>query len=167
MARASLFILGLCAASASALDGHADDQVGKNPIRKVVSMLENMKKSVEEEGKKEQGLFDKFMCYCSNGAGALETAIASGRSQVDALTSKIESETALKSQLQQDLVQHKSDRAAAEATIKESTEMRSKEAAEFAASSGEMKANLESMTGALAALKKGLGVAMLQTDTAN
>merc|ERR1719171_3003920 len=145
----------------------ATEELHKNPIRKVVSMLENMKKSVEEEGKKEQGLFDKFMCYCSNGAGALETAIASGQSSSEALSAKIDSETALKSQLLQDVKQHKADREAAAATIKESTEMREKEAEEFAASSGEMKANLQAMTDAVAALKKGLGVAMLQTSTAS
>merc|ERR1719171_1956908 len=145
----------------------ATEELHKNPIRKVVSMLENMKKSVEEEGKKEQGLFDKFMCYCSNGAGALETAIASGQSSSEALSAKIDSETALKSQLLQDVKQHKADREAAAATIKESTEMREKEAEEFAASSGEMKGNLAAMDSAVAALKKGLGVAMLQTSTAS
>merc|ERR1719161_1789092 len=41
--------------------------------------------------------------------------------------------------------------------------MREKEASEFAASSGEMKANVEAMTGALAALRKGLSASLLQT----
>merc|ERR1719171_135794 len=106
----------------------ATEELHKNPIRKVVSMLQDMSKSVEAEGKKEKELFDKFMCYCSNGASELDTAIATGAASVDSLTSQIEEETALKSQLAQELVQHKADREAAEATIKESTAMREKEA---------------------------------------
>jgi hypothetical protein len=143
----------------------AASEVQKNPIRKVVTMLQDMQKSVEAEGKKEQDLFDKFMCYCSNGAGSLDAAIATSQSSIESLTSKVSSETALKSQLEQDVIQHKTDRAEAEKTMQESTTMREKEAAEFAASSGDMKANIASMDGALAALKKGLGVAMLQTGT--
>merc|ERR1719316_1475595 len=156
-----------CLVVAMLVAAAATEELHKNPIRKVVVMLQDMQHSVEAEGEKEQELFDKFMCYCSNGAGSLDTAIATGAASVDSLTSKISAETALKSQLEQELVQHKADREAAEATAKESTTMREKEASEFAATSGEMKANIGAMEGALAALKKGLGVAMLQTGTAS
>jgi len=145
--------------------GAAAADVQHNPIRKVVTMLQDMQKSVEAEGKKEQSLFDKFMCYCSNGAGELDTAIATGQSSIESLTSKVDSETALKSQLQQDVVAHKADREEAQKVMQESTTMREREASEFAAASGDLKANLASMDGALAALKKGLGYAMLQTGT--
>merc|ERR1719174_850468 len=127
-------------------------------------MLQDMQKSVEEEGKKQEDLFDKFMCYCSNGEGALEASISEGKAQVEALGATIERGTAEKSQLDQDIVQHKADREEAEKVTKESTAMREKEAAEFAATSGDMKSNLQAMDGALAALKKGLGgAALLQT----
>jgi len=75
----------------------------------------------------------------------------------------IASEKAQKSQAEQEFVQHKTDRTEAEKTIKESIAMREKEAKEFAATPGELKANMESMTGALAALRKGLGASLLQT----
>merc|ERR1719160_1754416 len=48
--------------------------------------------------------------------------------------------------------------------MKESTELRAKEAAEFAASSGDAKSNIQAMTGALEALKKSLSAALLQTS---
>merc|ERR1719281_761095 len=47
--------------------------------------------------------------------------------------------------------------------MKESTAMREKEAAEFAATSGDMKSNIQAMAGALDALKKGLSASLLQT----
>merc|ERR1719316_1512308 len=130
-------------------------------------MLQDMQKTVEEEGKKEEDLFDKFMCYCSGGEGALDASITEGKSQIEALSATIERGTAEKSQLDQDIVTHKADREEAEKVIKESTAMREKEAAEFAATSGDMKSNLQAMAGALEALKKGLSAALLQTGVGN
>merc|ERR1719316_1986591 len=130
-------------------------------------MLQDMQKTVEAEGKKEEDLFDKFMCYCSNGEGALDASISAGEAQIEQLGSSIERGTAEKSQLDQDVATHKADRAAAEKTMKESTAMREKEAAEFAASSGDMKSNIQAMDGALAALKKGLSASLLQTGVGN
>merc|ERR1719443_1050633 len=148
-------LAGLCLAEAA--------QLRKNPIRKVVTMLQDMQKSVEEEGKKEEDLFDKFMCYCSNGEGALDASIAAGKASIEQLGNTVQRGTAEKSQLEQDIVQHKADREEAEKVVKESTAMREKEAAESAAASGEAKSNIQACTSALAALKKGLSASLLQT----
>jgi len=143
----------------------AAEQFRANPIRKVVTMLQDMQKSVEEEGAKEKELFEEFMCYCNNGAGSLDNSIATAAQQIETLTGQVASDTAQQSQMGQDVVQHKADRVEAEKTIKESTAMREKEASEFAASSGEMKANVAAMSGALDALRKGLsGAVLLQTS---
>merc|ERR1719238_2718503 len=130
-------------------------------------MLQDMQKTVEQEGKKEEELFDKFMCYCSGGDGALDAAISQGNAQIEQLTAAIERGTAEKSQLDQDLATHRSDRVAAEKTIKESTALREKEAGEFAAESGDAKNNIAAMAGALDSLKKGLSAALLPTSTGN
>merc|ERR1719191_2162690 len=159
MARSPLLLMALLAGASL---GSAVE-LRKNPIRKVVTMLQDMQKSVEEEGEKEEELFDKFMCYCQNGEGALEASISQGKASIEALSSAVEKGTAEKSQLEQDITQHKADREEAEKVIKESTAMREKDAAEFAATSGDMKSNIQSMGGALAALKKGLSAALLQT----
>jgi len=140
------------------------EEIRANPIRKVVTMLQDMQKTVEAEGEKEKELFDKFMCYCNNGAGSIDASIETATAQISSLTGKIDTESAQKSQMQQDVAQHKTDRTAAKATIQESTTMREKEAAEFGASSGEMKANVEAMGSALSALKKGLSASLLQTS---
>merc|ERR1719262_1287432 len=161
MATLRVFLVAACAGLAPA--GAASAELTKNPIRKVVTMLQDMQKTVEEEGKKEEDLFDKFMCYCSNGEGALDASIEAGESQIEQLGASVERGTAEKSQLDQDIAQHKADRTAAEKTIKESTAMREKEAAEFSATSGDMKSNIQAMDGALDALKKGLSASLLQT----
>merc|ERR1719498_2141826 len=159
MARFSaMILLALLAGS-----GLVTPAAGANPIRKVVTMLQDMQKTVESEGKKEEDLFDKFMCYCSNGEGALQASIDAGNAQIEQLGAAIDRGTAEKSQLDQDIATHKADREAAEKTIKESTAMREKEAAEYAAASGDMKSNMNAMDGALEALKKGLSASLLQT----
>ena len=47
-------------------------EAGANPIRKVVTLMQNMQKEIEAEGAKEKELFDKFMCYCSGGTDGLK-----------------------------------------------------------------------------------------------
>merc|ERR1719253_2130851 len=92
---------------------------GANPIRKVVTLMQNMQKEIEAEGAKEKELFDKFMCYCSGGTDSLKKAIADASAQAEELTAKLKSEEAEKSQIAQDLIDHKKDREQAKADIEE------------------------------------------------
>merc|ERR1719199_1297580 len=65
-------------------------------------------------------------------------------------------------QLDQELIQHKSDRESAKADLETATSIREKEHADFTESTGEQKADLDAMTGALAALEKGMGQSFLR-----
>merc|ERR1719191_454916 len=163
MARSPLLLMALLAGASL---GSAVE-LRKNPIRKVVTMLQDMQKSVEEEGEKEEELFDKFMCYCQNGEGALDSSITEGKAQIEQLSNTAEKGASEKALLDQEVAGHKADREEAEKTIKESTALREKEASEFAATSGDMKSNIQAMSGALDALKKGLSAALLQTGVGN
>merc|ERR550514_1269899 len=102
-----------------------------NPIRKVVTLMQNMQKEVEAEGAKEQELFEKFMCYCKGGTSSLDKAIADAAAQIEELTAKLKSEEAEKSQIAQELVDHKKDREQAKADIEEATVLREKEQADY------------------------------------
>merc|ERR1719174_820308 len=164
MACRVLLLVSLLAAASAEASGEG---LRVNPIRKVVTMLQDMQKEAEAEGKKEEGLFDNFMCYCSGGEGALAAAITQGEAQIEQLSATIERGTAEKSQLDQDIATHKADRTAAEATIKESTALREKGAGEFAATSGDLKSNIQAMAGALDSLNKGLSASLLQTGVGN
>ena len=46
--------------SAQALDLREKE----NPIRRIVTLLQEMQKEIEAEGEKEEDAFEKFMCYC-------------------------------------------------------------------------------------------------------
>merc|ERR1719478_479598 len=137
-----------------------------NPIRKVVTMLQTMQKKVEEEGKKEKTLYEKFACYCKTGASDLGDSIAAAEAKAPQVTSDIEGAQNLKTQLDGDLKQHQADRDAAKATVREATALRAKEAKSFAASEAEHNSNIAAIEKAVAALEKGMAGSFLQTTTA-
>jgi len=101
-------------------------QLAVNPIRKVVTMLQNMQKKVEAEGEKEEEAFEKYMCWCKTGGGYLEKSIAAANTKVPELQSSIEEGEAQLAQLKEDLVAHNADRADAKKAMAEATALRKK-----------------------------------------
>jgi septal ring factor EnvC (AmiA/AmiB activator) len=123
-----------------------------------------MQIQVEAEGKKENELFEKFMCYCKNGKGDLEASIAGAQSKNAQLLSSIEETEASLKQTKADLKSAQENRAAAKASIEKATGIREKEAAVYAKDSSDLKTNIAAMKKATAAIEKGIGGAFLQTS---
>merc|ERR1719159_682242 len=101
-----------------------------------------MQKKVVAEGEKEEELFEKFMCYCKNGKGALESSIEQAKQTNDQLKSSISEADASLKQMKADLKQAQTDRAAAKTAVAKATALREKEASAFATESGELKTNI-------------------------
>merc|ERR1719299_189098 len=159
-----LVILGVTAMGSV----QAEKTEGANPIRKIVTLLQNMQKEIEAEGAKEQEMFDKFMCFCSGNDGDLKKKAADAKASIEELTAKLKAEEAEKVQLGQDLIGHKKDREAAGADIEEATMLREKEASEFAAEKADSETNIAAMAKAIPALEKGMGgAALLQMPSGN
>jgi len=138
-----------------------------NPIRKVVTMLQNMEKKVQAEGEKEQGLFDKYMCYCNNAGGDLSKSIGDANVRIPQLGADIKADEAAQAQLKEDLKQAQVDRSAAKEAVASATALRAKEAGEYATESNELSANIAALNKATTAIEKGMGGAFLQTQTAS
>merc|ERR1719296_543260 len=180
-------ILALCLVTPQA----TEQKVGVNPVRKVVTLLQMMQKKVTEEGDKEKELYEKFMCYCKNGAGDLEASIADSEEKLGQLPEDIKAKEAEKAKTEEDLKTARSNLASAKAAMKEATAIREKEAAAFAAEKAEADSNLFAINGrctkqkpggeyspeecskvggdfvgALPALEKGMAGAFLQTNAA-
>merc|ERR1719387_686786 len=141
-------------------------QMEANPIRKVVTLLQDMQKELEAEGEKEEELYNKFMCYCDGNTDDMSKAAEEAATKITELKAKLEAEKAEKSQLDQALMGHKKDREAAKADLEKATTIREKEHAEFVEETGDSKENLDSMNAAIAALEKGMGKSFLQSQTA-
>merc|ERR1719453_1890725 len=117
------FILGSW--SACALTLSVDEKA--NPIRKVVTLLQDLQKEIEAEGEKEKDLYDKFMCYCDGNTDGMSKAAADAGQKITELTSALEAQKAEKSQLDQELIQHKMDRESAKNDLATSEAIRNKE----------------------------------------
>jgi len=167
MATASCTLALLMLAFTGAWAAHESTSLTANPIRRVVTLLQNMQKKVEEEGVKEKKLFEKFMCYCKNGLGDLKNTIDAAEAKVPKVTSALAEGEALKEQLEKDIGELKGGTGDAKATIAKATGIREKEAAAFAKDSADKKTNIAALKKAIAAIEAGMAGKFLQTSAEN
>merc|ERR1719454_1602466 len=149
-----LLTLSLFLASWSSAEAHS---LQENPIRRIVNIMQNMQKEIEEEGEKEEDAFNKFMCYCDGNTDSMKAAVEEGLQKAAELSSKLEALKAEKAQLDQELADHQSSRETAKQDQEKAASIREKEKADFEAAAADMSTNIEAMTGAIAALEKGMG----------
>merc|ERR1719387_2506407 len=64
---------------------------------------------IEAEQKKEQALYDKFMCYCETGDKDLSSAIEEANTKIPQLESDIKSAVEEKARLETELEAHQTD----------------------------------------------------------
>merc|ERR1719499_2809273 len=146
---------------------HGTEDRGKlNPIRKVVTLLQNMQKKVEEEGAREAELFKKFDCYCKNGRGDLSGSISAAEEKAPAVTSDIEGAEAKLASSKSTLKQAQGDRSAAKGAIADANALREKEASTFADLKAEHDTNIAALAKAIDAISKGVAGSFLQTPAA-
>lgn len=145
--------------------GHAMGS-GANPIRKVVNLLQNMKAKVEKEGDTEEKLYEKFQCYCKKNIAETDQNLKTNQEKLPPLQKTLESTVQEANQLTAQIQSAKTERQEAEEALTAATAMRQKEKADFAQSSQEQKATIDSIEQAVKALTKGMASAFLQTEAA-
>jgi len=145
---------------------HQSMRLARNPMRRVITMLQKMQEKIGEEGKTEEELYEKFMCSCKSSTAALEKSIAGSSAKITELTSAIEEGSALKTQLDSAVTEAKTSRKEAMAAVADAKAIREKEAETFAKESSDAKDNVAALGKAIAALEKGMGGAFLQSSAA-
>merc|ERR1719409_1506089 len=106
------------------------------------------------------------MCYCETNTHVLSEGIRVLTQAVPQGEASVKGKVETKAQLEEELKTHKADREGANAAIEEATAQRAKDKAAFDAYSAEAKANIAAVEKAVAALRKGMGDAFLQTGSA-
>jgi len=159
---ACVLSLGLGHAAAT----NARLEAGANPIRKVVDLLQAMKKQVTEEGKKEAEMFEAFMCYCKNGSGNLDASIEAATAKIESLTASLKAANEKNAQTKADLKEHTASREEAKDTLAEATALRKKEAAAYAKFKSDSDTNIAALDKAIPAIEKGMAGSFLQTQAA-
>jgi len=129
-------------------------------------MLQMLQKKVAEEGKRDQELFDKYMCYCKTSNSDLTASIKAAEEKLPKVTTGLSEAQSKKDQLQSDLKQHKLDLAEQKSALSRATALRKKDAATYTKEDTEATANIAALTKADAAVTKGLSKSFLQTDAA-
>jgi len=153
-------------ASGAALRSRETEAALANPIRKVVTMLQSMQTKVQEEGEKEQALYDKYMCYCKTAGGDLQESIAKAGSSISELGTKIKAAEEQKVVLGEELKTAQSDRTAAKSAMAEATAVREKEAAAYAAEKADDDKDIAAVAKAIKAISTGMAGSFLQTTGA-
>merc|ERR1719399_1849677 len=97
------------------------------------------------------------MCFCSETGAEIAKAANDAAAKIDELSSKLKEESAEKTQLEQEIGEHKKDREAAKNDLAEATNLREKEKGEYAALSADANTNIEALNGAIPAIEKGMG----------
>merc|ERR1719159_2252852 len=126
-----LIVQPVCALESKAL-------TKENPMRKIISMLQDMQKEVEREGAAEKEIFDKALCACENGEEELDKTIADSEAAIEEFTSKVGSGNAESAQLTQEVADHKTTAASAKSDLSEATMLREKEHTAFVAEEKEV-----------------------------
>lgn len=126
-----------------------------------------MQAKVAEEAKKEEALFDKYMCYCQTAGGDLDASIKEGESKIENLEAALKSAKERKAQTEADLKEHQTSRAEAKAAMAAATAMREKEAAAFAKFKEDSETNLAALAKAIPAIESGMKGSFLQTTAAS
>lgn len=134
-----------------------DLSVNANPIRKVVTLMQDMQKEIEEEGAKEKELFDKFKCYCSSNGGDMSKTITDLEAKVDDLGASLKADESEKTQTDVELAKHKEDREAASEDLQQGMTLREKDKSEFQAEKADSETNIKALSTAIPAIQRGMG----------
>merc|ERR1719443_1716760 len=152
----ALLVLSSVGSVDAATKLHESAEYRANPIRKVVTMLQNMQKKIAEEGKKKEAAFDKYMCYCENADSTLGKSISDAETKIPQVESAIKEGAASKKQMEAELKDAQVSRVEAKDTIEKATALRDKEAKAFAAKKSELDTNIGALAKAFGAKKSEL-----------
>merc|ERR1719327_335642 len=120
-----------------------------SPVEKVLTLLEDLKTQVTEEGKAEAETYDKFACFCKDKSNAKVDSIATRESDIETLTADLEQLKAEKVELKADIKKLNEDLATFEADLKKMTEIRDQEHAIYETEHADATAAVSALSSAI------------------
>jgi hypothetical protein len=132
----------------------AATQAQTNPLKKVITLIEEMKKQVTKEADEDAKSYEKFECWCTSGRNEKTMAVETATKRLDDLAAFMEASTATVGQLKTEIETLTSDIAEDEEALATATGTRNEDNAAFAASEADMKETLAALKDAVATLSK-------------
>mmetsp|Transcript_14716 Transcript_14716/g.26121 ORF Transcript_14716/g.26121 Transcript_14716/m.26121 type:complete len:763 (+) Transcript_14716:81-2369(+) len=136
----------------------------KNPVKRVVALLEKMKAELTAEAGKEASMYDKMVCWCETNDKEKTAAIADAEAKMSSLEMSVKAKAAKKGELETEIAATKKQIAADTASLKTASAIREKESAEFSAEEKDMFQYITNLKNAIAVLSEHHS-AFLQLDS--
>jgi len=124
------------------------------PVTKVVSLLQEMSKTLSKEQDEDEALYKKLACWCSNNKWEKGNAVEASEAKIAELQSTIESTTAQKAELTQSLSDLEASIAADKKSLAEVTAIREKQLSESHGEEMDSVQNIEALKAAIEVLSK-------------
>jgi len=141
-------------------------RVGEDPVSKVVELIAGLKVKIQADGKVEQGVYDKYACWCESTTARKQNAIQTGETRIEELSKNIlelnghlGSYTAELKNLKDDIVENKE-------TVFKAEEIRHKENTDFVKQKAALEEGIINMNKAIQVLgagTSGFTPAMMET----
>jgi len=152
MMRVALLLLA-CVSHVSSLVSGSENSKSR-PVSKVMNMMKDMLKQLDNEGEQDREIYDTTVCWCETNEKAKTKAIADGEQHVQSLGQSIEALTGRSAQLNAEIKRLDEEVAANEKALESAAELRRKQLAEFNADEKDMLQSISSMKGAITSLSK-------------
>jgi len=122
-------------------------------VNKVTELLKGLREQVLAEGEQEATMYNEFACFCKDTTSNKNAAIIAGKDRVNVLTTEINSLRADRDRLDTTIQGLTNDIKTAEATQAELKSTRASDLKEYSANAQDLTMALESLEGAIEALK--------------
>merc|ERR1719247_2192944 len=120
-AHVPLFLVLVATASSLSSDAESDKN---RPVTKVIKLLEDMQKTLEEEAKADQEVYDQFACWCETNDKEKTKAIADAEAKIKDLNILIEELTAASVRLNKEIKTLDKDVSAHQESLAKATALR-------------------------------------------
>jgi len=162
MGKRIAFFLALVAATTS-LSFDAEDAKNR-PVSKVISLLKDMKKTLEEEAKADEEVYEQLDCWCTTNDKEKTKAIADAEAKIKSLNLAIEELTASSTQLKAEIKTLEGEVAANQDALGKATALRMKAQEEFSQEEKDMLQSVSALKAAIVVLSKHHPSALLQSS---
>jgi len=166
--RAFPVLLLVLVGSASAMTSKAaskltfDADAAANPVSKVVKLLEDMQKQLQEEAKADEEIYDQFACWCETNDKEKTKAIADAEAKINDLNVAIEELTAASARLNQEIKTLEEEVADHQSGLAKATALREKALGEFNQEEKDLLQSIGALKSAIVVLSKHHSASLLQ-----
>jgi len=144
----------------------ARTMVGENPIKKVVTLLEEMSATLGTEAKKDKDIFTKMDCWCLKSRKKMTAEVEAAQKKIDELDGTIETQTGIIASATQEIKNLKEFIAKSNKELNDSADLRKKEKAEAEGDQADFKETAETLTTAIGVLGKAQNTGFLSKSEA-